>query len=115
MRSKHLEFDVTRPNDVQRELDAMPMMTDAMARRNLLLFAEVLRERGDGVIQVACYPEVAEQLAEMRGRSVVWSALCAEADQHGPFSGHFLRRNDDQAPLNGRQNSCRLLQTIGMR
>jgi hypothetical protein len=31
MRSTHLELDVTPPNDVQREFDAMPMMTDAMA------------------------------------------------------------------------------------
>ena len=73
----------TGPNNVQRDYDGTPMITDVMTRHDLLLFAEVLRERGEGFIQMACAPDVAEQLAEVSGRPVVWNALCAETDQHG--------------------------------
>jgi N-acyl-D-aspartate/D-glutamate deacylase len=73
----------TGPDNVQRDYDGTPMITDVMDRRDLLLFAEILRERQEGFIQVACPPDVAEQLAEVSGRPVIWNALCAEADQHG--------------------------------
>jgi N-acyl-D-amino-acid deacylase len=73
----------TGPNNVQRDYDGTPMITDVMARQDLMLFAEILRERGEGFIQVACAPDVAEELAAVSGRPVIWNALTPQVDQHG--------------------------------
>lgn len=73
----------TGTENVQRDYDGTPMPTDLMAREDLFLFAEVLRERGEGFIQIACPPPVAEELARISGRPVVWNALATGADQHG--------------------------------
>jgi N-acyl-D-amino-acid deacylase len=73
----------TGPDNVQRDYDGSPMITDVMARRDLMLFAEVLRERSEGFIQVACAPDVAEELAAVSGRPVIWNALVPQVDQHG--------------------------------
>jgi N-acyl-D-amino-acid deacylase len=73
----------TGTENVQRDSDGTPMITDVMARDDLFMFAEILRERGAGFIQIACAPAVAEELARVSGRPVVWNALAAAADQHG--------------------------------
>jgi N-acyl-D-aspartate/D-glutamate deacylase len=73
----------TDTKNVQRDYDGTPMITDVMAWDDLALFAEVLRERGEGFIQIATRPEVAERLAEISGRPVVWNALTSGMDQHG--------------------------------
>ena len=73
----------TGTDNVQRDYDGTPMVTDTMAHDDLLMFARVLRERGEGFIQVACPIDVAEELAEVSGRPVVWNALTATTDQHG--------------------------------
>jgi len=73
----------TGTENVQRDSDGTPMITDVMAREDLFMFAEILRERGEGFIQIACAPAVAEDLARVSGRPVVWNALAAGADQHG--------------------------------
>ena len=73
----------TGTENVQRDYDGTPMITDVMAREDLSLFAEVLRERGEGFIQMACAPEVAEDLARISGRPIIWNTLASGVDQHG--------------------------------
>jgi N-acyl-D-aspartate/D-glutamate deacylase len=47
-------FSIQRlgPNSVQADFDGSPMVTDTMADADILALAEVLRERGDGFIQI---------------------------------------------------------------
>jgi len=47
-------FSIQRlgPNSVQADFDGSPMVTDTMADEDILALAEVLRERGDGFIQI---------------------------------------------------------------
>jgi N-acyl-D-amino-acid deacylase len=69
---------------VQRDYDGTPMITDTMARDDLMLFARVLRERGEGFIQIAGGGlALAEQLAAESGRPIIWNMLAVGADQHG--------------------------------
>jgi len=68
---------------VQRDYDGTPMITDTMAERDLLAFAETLGRLGRGFIQMAGTPELAEKLAAASGRPVVWNLLAAATDQHG--------------------------------
>jgi N-acyl-D-amino-acid deacylase len=72
-----------KEGNVQRDYDGTPMITDLMAHEDLLLFAEVLRERGEGFMQLLCMPDLAEELASLSGRPVLWNALVAQMDQHG--------------------------------
>jgi N-acyl-D-amino-acid deacylase len=69
---------------VQRDYDGTPMITDMMAHDDLMLFAEVLRDRGEGFIQIAGGgAALAEDLAGTSGRPVIWNMLAVGADQHG--------------------------------
>jgi N-acyl-D-amino-acid deacylase len=70
-------------NNVQKDYDGTPMITDVMAHEDILLFAEVMRERGEGFIQTLSDPELADELAGVSGRPVVWNTLVAVCDQHG--------------------------------
>src|SRR5262245_56120070 len=47
-------FSIQRlgPNSVQADFDGSPMVTDTMADDDILALAEVLRERGDGFVQI---------------------------------------------------------------
>ena len=47
-------FSIQRlgPNSVQADFDGSPMVTDTMCDADILALAEVLRERGDGFIQI---------------------------------------------------------------
>jgi N-acyl-D-amino-acid deacylase len=69
---------------VQRDYDGTPMATDMMSHEDLMLFAEVLRERGEGFIQIAGGGQsLAEDLADTSGRPIIWNMLAVGADQHG--------------------------------
>jgi N-acyl-D-amino-acid deacylase len=70
---------------VQCDYDGTPMITDTMAHEDLMLFAEVLRERGEGFIQIAGGgQQLAEDLAEVSGRPIIWNILSpGGTDQHG--------------------------------
>jgi N-acyl-D-amino-acid deacylase len=69
---------------VQRDYDGTPMITDVMAREDLMLFARILRDRGEGFIQIAGGGlDLAEQLAWESGRPIIWNMLAVGADQHG--------------------------------
>jgi N-acyl-D-aspartate/D-glutamate deacylase len=72
-----------KKGNVQRDYDGSLMVTDAMAHEDLLLFAEVLRERGEGFMQLLTSPALAEELAQVSGRPAVWNTLVAQFDQHG--------------------------------
>jgi len=73
----------TGTGNTQRDYDGTPMITDVMAHEDLMMFAEILRERSEGFIQMACSPEIAEELAAVSGRPVIWNTLTVGADQHG--------------------------------
>jgi N-acyl-D-aspartate/D-glutamate deacylase len=69
--------------NIQRDYDGTPMVTDVMSKDDLMMFAEILRERGEGYIQANCAPEIAEELAELSGRPLIWNVLGIGTDQHG--------------------------------
>jgi N-acyl-D-aspartate/D-glutamate deacylase len=71
------------PGNVQMDYDGTNMISDTMDFNDVALFAEVLRERQEGFIQIICDPVYADKLAEISGRPVIWNALSASADQHG--------------------------------
>jgi N-acyl-D-aspartate/D-glutamate deacylase len=74
---------------VQRDYDGTPMITDLMTAADLDACAEVLARLGRGFIQMAGTLPVAEHLAEVSGRPVVWNLLAAATDQHGaPVMAH---------------------------
>lgn len=93
----------TGTENVQRDYDGTPMVTDIMAHRDLLMFAEVLRQRGEGFIQFAGSLDHAIELGEVSGRPVVWNSLGAGTDQHGvPTVGHKLAiKQIDEANARG--------------
>ena len=71
-------------DNVQRDYDGTPMVTDRMSREDLMIFAEVLRERGEGFIQIAGGGvKLAEDLAASSGRPIIWNMLAVGSDQHG--------------------------------
>jgi N-acyl-D-amino-acid deacylase len=76
-----------KKGNVQRDYDGSLMVTDAMAHEDLLMFAEILRERGEGFMQMLSFPDLAEELAKVSGRPVVWNTLVAQFDQHGVAIG----------------------------
>ena len=74
------------PDSVQRDFDGTPMITDMMAPEDLLAFAEVLRRKRRGFIQVF---GATEELCDASGRPVIWNALVLHADQHGNTYGYY--------------------------
>ncbi|MDG2004082.1 MAG: amidohydrolase family protein, partial [Novosphingobium sp.] len=72
------------PNHSQQDYDGTPFLTDTLHFDEVLLFAEVLRERRTGFIQILC-PELdkIEKLAEISGRPIIYNVLAASRDQHG--------------------------------
>jgi len=72
------------PNHSQQDYDGTPFLTDTLHFDDVLLFAEVLRERQTGFIQILC-PDLGkiERLAEVSGRPIIYNVLAASRDQHG--------------------------------
>jgi N-acyl-D-aspartate/D-glutamate deacylase len=75
---------------VQRDYDGTPMVTDTMAEEDLLAFAEVLRQRNEGFIQLTQASEdfkgdmrLYEKLAEISGRPVLFNATAVRDDRPG--------------------------------
>ncbi len=69
---------------VQRDYDGTPMVTDMMSNETCLAFAEVLRRRGEGHIQITqaredIYEDLAfvEKLAEVSGGPVLFNVVSA--------------------------------------
>lgn len=71
-------------NHSQQDYDGTPFLTDTLHFDDVLLFAQVLRERRMGFIQILC-PELdkIERLAEVSGRPIIYNVLAASRDQHG--------------------------------
>ena len=67
-------------NSVQPDYDGSPMITDVMTDEEGFAFAEVLRERGEGTIQLTYAPIGKESLADMFNVEPVlkWSEQLAE-------------------------------------
>jgi N-acyl-D-amino-acid deacylase len=67
-------------NSIQPDFDGTPMVTDMMTDEEGFAFAEVLRERGDGTIQLTYAPIGKESLADMFNMEPVlrWSERLAE-------------------------------------
>ncbi len=105
----------TGTTNVQRDYDGTPMITDVMARHDLSLFAEILQERGEGFIQIACPPDVAEDLAHISGRPVVWNTLASGVDQHGASTMAHMEVINwlDQANANGNRVFAQAI-TVGV-
>jgi N-acyl-D-amino-acid deacylase len=76
-------------DSVQRDFDGTPMITDTMELDDLLALAAVLREKGRGFIQLAAPPKIAEKVAEVSGRPIVWNALVLLPDHHGITMGFY--------------------------
>jgi N-acyl-D-amino-acid deacylase len=88
----------------QRDHDGTPMITDTMAERDLMAFAQTLGRAGRGFIQMIGSLDMAERLAEESGRPVIWNLLAVEADQHGaPMMDHLeaIRRIDELNKVKG--------------
>jgi N-acyl-D-aspartate/D-glutamate deacylase len=77
-------FSIQRlgPNSVQADYDGSPMVTDTMADADILALAEVLRERGDGFIQItqaegntARDRAFVEQLAATANRPILYNVI----------------------------------------
>lgn len=75
------------PGHSQVDYDGTPFISDVLHFDDVALFAEVLRDRQMGFIQILCKPEVADKLAEISGRPVIWNTLTASRDQHGMQTG----------------------------
>ena len=79
---------VLGPNSVQRDYDGTPMITDMLSEHEVLTFAQVLRDRDEGFIELA-YQETGEEgrplgeearlffekVAEVSGRPVLYQAV----------------------------------------
>jgi N-acyl-D-aspartate/D-glutamate deacylase len=76
-------FQMTGEDSAQRDGDGTPMITDVMAREDLIPFAKTLGEWGRGFIQMIGPRSVAETLADVSGRPVIWNLLTIGVDQHG--------------------------------
>lgn len=99
------------------DIDGSPMPTDSMPIENAYMMADVLRERGEGCIQVLCdspiadYRYVAEELASRSGQPVI-SNLVAPFDPMPDFVPSRLEWLDqcEQRGLNvyGQSLACRI-------
>src|SRR5262252_734310 len=77
-------FSIQRlgPNSVQADFDGTPMVTDTMADDDILALAEVLRDRGEGFIQITQGTghmrrdlDFVQQLAAVSGRPIIHNAI----------------------------------------
>jgi len=72
------------PGHSQQDYDGTPFLSDTLHFDDVLLFAEVLRKRQMGFIQILCPDwKKVERLAEVSGRPVIYNVLSASRDQHG--------------------------------
>lgn len=81
---------------VQRDYDGTPMVTDVMSNATCLAFAEVLRKRGEGHIQITQAQEdiredliFVEKLAEVSGCPVLFNVVSAN-DYHPKQSARLV-------------------------
>jgi N-acyl-D-aspartate/D-glutamate deacylase len=70
------------PYSPQPDFDGSPMVTDIMSDSEVLAFAEVLRERDEGMIQVtdSAGREFIEKLAEVSRRPILYNVVFALGD-----------------------------------
>jgi N-acyl-D-amino-acid deacylase len=70
------------PYSPQADFDGSPMVTDVMSDSEVLAFAEVLRERDEGMIQLTdgAGREFVEKLAEVSGRPILYNVVFALGD-----------------------------------
>ena len=83
---------VLGPNSIQRDFDGTPMITDLMTDEEILTFAKVLGDRGEGTIELA-YVETGEEVrsaddtalrffekvAEVSGRPILYQTVTPNA------------------------------------
>ncbi|MAI78711.1 MAG: aminoacylase [Deltaproteobacteria bacterium] len=90
---------------VQRDYDGTPMITDLMAEQDLVAFAEVLKEKGRGLIQILGGDmELNERLVEISGQPMLWNAVALATDQHGITFGGYKDLLDWGVTANKRGN-----------
>lgn len=90
---------------VQRDYDGTPMITDLMAEADLVAFAEVLKEKGRGLIQILGGDmELNERLVEISGQPMLWNAVALATDQHGITFGSYKELLDWGTTANKRGN-----------
>lgn len=81
---------LTGEDSPQRDYDGTPMVTDLMSEDDLLSFAEVLREKGTGVMQsIGVDQELTEKMCAVSGRPMIWNAVSVGSDQHGINHGEY--------------------------
>jgi N-acyl-D-amino-acid deacylase len=79
-------FSIQRlgPNSLQTDFDGTPMVTDTMTDEDVLALAEVLRDRGEGTIQISQSTEdpkadvaFEQKLAAVSGRPIIHNVVVA--------------------------------------
>ena len=100
------------PNSAQADYDGTPMVTDTMAEEDIYALGEVLRERGEGFIQINnsftgkqdVDLAVQERLAEISGRPIIHNLVGVSAE-HPEFHRKRLawleRCNDEGLRIYG--------------
>ena len=93
---------------VQRDYDGTPMVTDIMSNATCLAFAEVLRKRGEGHIQITQAQDdihedliFVEKLAEVSGVPVLFNVV--SANNYHPRQSRRLVSWAEQAQAKGNQ------------
>ncbi|MGD9601591.1 MAG: amidohydrolase family protein [Gammaproteobacteria bacterium] len=91
---------------IQRDYDGTPMVTDMMSNETCIAFAEVLRKRGEGHIQITqaredIYEDLSfvEKLAEVSGVPVLFNVV--SANNYHPRQSKRLLRWAEQAQAKG--------------
>jgi len=74
---------------VQRDYDGTPMATDTMSDELCMAFADVLKNRGDGNIQMSAVGGLRfiEKMAKESGRPIIYNAI----QSHDKYPGSFRR------------------------
>jgi N-acyl-D-aspartate/D-glutamate deacylase len=97
--------------NVQRDHDGTPMITDVMNQETMEVFARVLEERHAGTIEMTLgTPDprtnfaLTERMAEVSGRPVIWNAIFVEPREpavHRMFLGWLRSCLDRGLPIYG--------------
>jgi len=96
---------LTGEDSPQRDYDGTPMVTDLMSEDDLLSFAEVLREKGTGVMQsIGVNQELTEKMCAVSGRPMICNAVSVGTDQHGINHGEYKDCLNWLDEANGRGN-----------
>ena len=100
------------PNSAQADFDGTPMVTDTMAEEDIYALGEVLRERGEGFIQINnsftgkrdVDLAVQERLAEISGRPIIHNLVAvnsANPEMHRKRLAWLDRCNDEGLRIYG--------------